>query len=176
MADVSRSFDVDRRGWPEYLALIVGIVYGLVGIIGIVQTGFSGFAATEGAMLFGIFEVNPLHNLVHLGAGAALIIAFFAGRRTVVYVAGALAAIFVLLAVAGPFLTGTEGNILAMNAADHWLHLVTAAALAVASYGAARFMGERVSTGRDVRSDETRTRDERLRDRDKDEPRDRRAA
>lgn len=47
----------------------------MVGVAGFAVTGFDGFADPDGELLLGLFEVNPLHNIVHLligGAGLAL--------------------------------------------------------------------------------------------------------
>src|SRR5690554_76890 len=58
----------------QYFALAIGVIYVLVGLSGFLVTGFDGFASPEGELLLG-FEVNPLHNIVHLligGAGLAL--------------------------------------------------------------------------------------------------------
>ena len=40
----------------------------LVGVVGLLKTSFSDFAASEGVHFIGM-TVNPLTNLVHLGAG-----------------------------------------------------------------------------------------------------------
>lgn len=44
--------------------------YTPVGIAGFFLTRFSGFAEPTGELLLG-FEVNPLHNIVHLIIGSA---------------------------------------------------------------------------------------------------------
>ena len=61
---------VDRHP-AQWLALAIGVVYTIVGLAGFFLTGFDGFAAPEGGLLLGIFEVNPLHNIVHLTIGLA---------------------------------------------------------------------------------------------------------
>lgn len=55
----------------QWLALIIGVTYTIVGLVGFALTGFSGFAAPEGELLLGVFEINPLHNVVHLVIGLA---------------------------------------------------------------------------------------------------------
>jgi hypothetical protein len=55
----------------QWLALVIGAVYVLVGLVGFAVTGFDGFAEPDGELLLGIFEINPLHNIVHLLIGAA---------------------------------------------------------------------------------------------------------
>ena len=70
------------RSSPNRLvATIFGAVYVLVGLLGFAVTGGVGFIATEGGLLLGIFEVNPLHNIAHLLIGAALLIAGLASAR-----------------------------------------------------------------------------------------------
>ena len=54
----------------QLLALVIGVVYTLVGIAGFFVTGFENFAAETNKTLLG-FEINPLHNLVHLAIGLA---------------------------------------------------------------------------------------------------------
>ena len=51
------------------LALGLGIAYVLVGVLGFFVTGFGDFAAQTGDKLLGVFEINPLHNVVHLLVG-----------------------------------------------------------------------------------------------------------
>ena len=54
----------------QLLALAIGAVYTLIGILGFLVTGFDNFAAETDKTLLG-FEINPLHNLVHLAIGLA---------------------------------------------------------------------------------------------------------
>ena len=54
----------------QLLALAIGAVYTLIGILGFFITGFENFAAETDKTLLG-FEINPLHNLVHLAIGLA---------------------------------------------------------------------------------------------------------
>jgi hypothetical protein len=55
----------------QWLALAIGVLYLLVGVAGFAVTGFDGFTEPDGDLLLGVFEVNPLHNIVHLLIGAA---------------------------------------------------------------------------------------------------------
>ncbi len=127
-----------ERSWPEWVALAFGIVYLAVGVLGFTVTGGVGFAANEGDELLGIFEVNPLHNIVHLAIGAALVGAFLGGRRTTGVIASLIGATYLLVGVVGPFLTGSDANILALNTPDHFLHIGSAVVLLVAGYVALR--------------------------------------
>jgi hypothetical protein len=118
-----------RSSPNRLIATVFGAVYLLVGALGFAVTGGVGFIATEGGLLLGIFEVNPLHNVAHLLIGAALLIAGLssvAAARGVNVVVGAT---YLLLGVVGFFLVGTALNILALNTFDHFLHLASAVVL-----------------------------------------------
>jgi len=118
------------RSSPNRLvATIFGAVYLVVGALGFAVTGGVGFIATEGGLLLGIFEVNPLHNIAHLLIGAALLIAGLSSvvaAKTVNVIVGA---VYLLLGIVGFFLVGTALNILALNTFDHFLHLASAIVL-----------------------------------------------
>ena len=125
------------RGWPDYVVLTLGIVYLAVGALGFTVTDGVGFADNQGDELLGIFEVNPLHNIVHLAIGLALVGAYMAGRRAVIAMAGIVAATYLLVGVIGPFLSG-DANILALNGPDHALHIGTGLILAVTAIAGSR--------------------------------------
>jgi hypothetical protein len=115
-------------GSPNRLvAGIFGAVYLLVGLLGFAVTGFSNFAGTEGDTLI-VFDVNPLHNIVHLAIGALLLfssksVAAAKGSNT------AVGAVYLLVGILGLFLIGTDANILALNGADNVLHFASAIVL-----------------------------------------------
>ena len=122
----------------QWLALAIGVVYVLVGLIGFFVTGFDGFAEPEGGLVLGIFEVNPLHNIVHLligGAGLALWSTLDRARLYGWLLAIGYGATFVY----GLFVAGSDdaANFLALNQADNWLHFFSAlAGLAIALWPA----------------------------------------
>jgi len=120
------------------VATIFGAVYVLVGALGFAVTGGVDFIATEGGLLLGIFEVNPLHNIAHLLIGAALLIAGIAGVRAAKVVNATVGAAYLLLGLVGFFLVGTAANILALNVPDHFLHLGSALVLLAVGLGAER--------------------------------------
>lgn len=115
-------------GSPNRLvAAVFGVVYLLVGLLGFVVTGFSNFAGTNGDSLLG-FEVNPLHNIVHLLIGALLL----GASRAVATAKGAnttVGAVYLLVGILGLFLLDSSANILALNSADNVLHLASAIVL-----------------------------------------------
>lgn len=116
------------RSFATNVILGLGVVYVLVGLVGFAVTGVSGFAATEGPSLL-FFEVNPLHNLVHIAVGGGLIAAATASRVGWRTVAATIAAVYAVVGVVGFFVISTPTNILALNVADNFLHLGSAAVL-----------------------------------------------
>lgn len=132
----------------QYLALIIGAVYTVVGVLGYFVTGFSGWLSPTGALLFG-FEVNPLHNLVHLIIGVAGLVMWrplTAARTYGWLLAVGYGAVFVY----GLLVAGTEqpANFLAMNVADNWLHLATALAGLLVALWPARVSAQPAETRR----------------------------
>jgi uncharacterized protein DUF4383 len=127
----------DERTWPEWVVLAFGIVYLAVGALGFTVTSGVAFAARNGDTLLG-FELNPLHNIVHLAIGAGLVAGFLGGRRPAGLVATLIGAVYLLVGVVGPFVTGSEANILALNTADHFLHIGSAVVLLIAGSVALR--------------------------------------
>ena len=127
-----------RTSPNRLVAIIFGAVYILVGLLGFAVTGGVGFIATDGGLLLGIFEVNPLHNIAHLLIGAALLIAGLASVPAAKGVNITIGAVYLLLGIVGFFLVGTAANILALNTADHFLHLASAIVLLGVGLGAER--------------------------------------
>lgn len=127
-----------ERHPAQYLALAIGAVYTLVGIAGFFVTGFSDFASPDGELLLGLFEVNPLHNIVHLVIGLTGL-ALWNRLRTARDFGWILAIGYGAAFVFGLFVADSDSssNFLALNAADNWLHIISAiAGLAIALWPA----------------------------------------
>ena len=136
----------------RYFALIVGIIYVLVGILGF----FPGLIHPPGpgdpnliietfyGRLLGIFPINILHNLVHLAVGVWGVAAYrsYSGARN--YAKG-LTILYALLAIMGliPVLR-TTFDLIPIFGNDVWLHAGTA--LVAAYFGWATPERERVSS------------------------------
>ncbi|MGH3871725.1 MAG: DUF4383 domain-containing protein [Pseudonocardiaceae bacterium] len=103
-----------------------GAVYVLVGLVGLVVTGLSGFASMNGPLLLGIFMINPLHNIVHVLVGTLLIVGGLASPAVNKGINTTVGAVYLLVFVAGLAVQSSSANILALNGADHGLHLVSA--------------------------------------------------
>ena len=118
------------RSTAQWGALIFGIVFLLVGILGFFVhngTGMDADMETTGR-LFGLFPVNLLHNLVHLAFGVWGITASrgFDASRTYGRVAAVIYAALVLIAFVSPTMFGLVpigGNVI-------WLHALLALGLA----------------------------------------------
>ena len=124
-----------RRGGlqpVQVLAGLIGLIYLAIGIIGMIITGFGGFADATHSSLW-VFSINPLHNVFHIVIGAlGVLMALSSGwARTYGWVLLAVFGILLLwgLAVTGVFAGNPVsglGNPFALDAADNWLHLGTA--------------------------------------------------
>ncbi|GGD37000.1 hypothetical protein GCM10010915_17200 [Microbacterium faecale] len=123
------------------VGIIFGAVYLVVGVLGFFVTMGVGFLATEGSLLLGVFEVNPLHNIVHLAVGAALLLGGLAGVMAARSVNGVVGAVYLVVGVVGFFIADTAANILALNTADHILHLGSALVLLGVSIAADKGRG-----------------------------------
>lgn len=117
-----------RTSPNRLLATVFGAVYLLVGILGFFVTSGVGFFATEGNTLI-IFEVNPLHNIIHLAIGAALLLAGLNSVPAAKSVNTTIGAVYLLVGILGLFLVGSSLNIIALNGADNVLHLASAVLL-----------------------------------------------
>ena len=109
------------------LAIGFGVVFVLVGILGMLDTAIVGSA--------GIFMTNALHDIVHLLIGIVLIgVALMAPDASATWLK-IFGVVYLLLAVLGFLLIPNGGSLLGlvdMNTADHVLHIVLGVALFLA--------------------------------------------
>ncbi|GAA3879508.1 DUF4383 domain-containing protein [Leifsonia kafniensis] len=132
-----------RTSPNRLVGTIFGAVYVLVGVLGFAVTGGVGLVATQGGLLLGIFEVNPLHNIAHLLIGAALLIAGLSTATAAKAANTTVGAVYLLLGIVGFFIASTAANILALNTADHFLHLASAIVLLGVGLAADKVTGTR---------------------------------
>lgn len=114
-----------NRSPNRLVAGVFGAVYLLVGAAGFVVTTGVDLAATDGATLV-FFEVNPLHNVVHLAIGAALLASALRSAWAATVVNTVVGAVYLVVGLVGLFLIGSGANILALNGADNVLHMASA--------------------------------------------------
>ena len=112
------------RTLPETLSLAFGAIYLLVGVVGFFITGFSNFVGQDDGTLI-VFDINPLHNIVHILIGVAGLVLgrTLSGARTYGWL---LAVGYGLAFLYGVFAVGQPWDILNLNWADNILHLATA--------------------------------------------------
>src|SRR3954453_23980371 len=106
------------------VAYVVGAIFLLVGILGwFVSQGHS-FADRDGGSILG-FQVNPLHNIVHLLVGVLLLVGARGGLSAARAANTAVGAVYLVVGIIGLFILDSSANILALNGADNGLHLVS---------------------------------------------------
>jgi hypothetical protein len=134
-----------RTSPNRLLATVFGAVYLLVGVLGFFVTSGIGFFATEGRNLI-IFEVNPLHNIIHLAIGAALLISGLGSVQAAKATNSTIGAVYLLVGIVGLFLAGSSLNIIALNGADNVLHLASALVLLAVGLSQDRTVAARVAS------------------------------
>jgi type II secretory pathway component PulF len=130
-----------RTRYPiQYVALLFGVVFLLVGIMGFIPgiTANYGSMSIAGhhseAMLLGIFQVSILHNAVHLLYGIVGVMVWGSTRSSRHYLRwGGL--IYAVLWIYGLIIDlDSQANFVPLNTADNWLHLVLAVAMVALSF------------------------------------------
>lgn len=123
-----RSYQPENQNITQIFALIVGLVYLAVGVVGFAATGFTGFVTDGRDELLG-FDLNVFHNIFHIVVGAGFIfVSRLSDARITqgVVIGGGL--VYVLAAILG-FLNQLQ--ILSMDGvliADNFLHLFSGVA------------------------------------------------
>ncbi|HWC13720.1 MAG TPA: DUF4383 domain-containing protein [Actinomycetota bacterium] len=109
---------VSKRTPAQSFALIFGVAYLTVGILGFV------LAPDAGDELFGIFQVNLLHNVVHLLIGGALLFASSSHLRAkqTNLIVGIVYGVVAALGLANVVVP----DLLEANTADDFLHFASA--------------------------------------------------
>jgi len=121
-----------RARLSTLVALAFGAVFVLVGLAGFFVTGGHHAVGQDGGKLLGLFQVNVVHNLVHLVVGAVMIGAAISGVRAAKAVNLVFGAVYLVVFVFGLFALGHVLNFLALNGADNGLHLALGAVLLAA--------------------------------------------
>lgn len=125
------------RSTNQLVGYVFGGVYVLVGIVGFFLTGFDGFTSREGPELV-VFQVNPLHNIAHLGVGLLLLAGAAGGAARARAMNMFVGVTYLALGIVGFLIEDGSANILALNSADHFLHLASALVLLGAAFMADR--------------------------------------
>jgi Domain of unknown function (DUF4383) len=96
--------------------------------------GILGFFPNPLVSPTGLFVVNTAHNIVHLASGAVLLAGAYStlGASLALKIVGVVYALVATLGLimGGPMLLG----LVAMNTADHWLHVILAVVILAAGF------------------------------------------
>lgn len=113
----------------QTVALLFGVVLILVAILGFITPGGTGMGMDETGMVLDLFEVNLLHNLVHLLFGVWGILASrtFSAAKQFCTIGGI---IYLVLTVLG-FVDPTTFGLIPIGGNDRWLHLLLGLVLTV---------------------------------------------
>jgi hypothetical protein len=106
-------------------AIILGIVFVAVGLLGFVNNP-----------VLGLFAVDPIHNLIHIVSGVVLLAGAYSslGSTLALRIIGI---VYALVAILGFFLVDANGMLLGIfmvNEADKWLHVVLAVVILAAGF------------------------------------------
>lgn len=123
------STDIAKRSPVRTAALIVGVLFLIVGVLGFIpgittdydELEFAGHDSE--AELLGLFQVSVLHNLVHLAFGVlGVLMATTSALARLYLIAGG--AVYLVLWLYGLIVDDDEDfNFVPLNDADDWLHL-----------------------------------------------------
>ena len=105
-----------QRSLVQLGATVFGVVFVLVALIGFVQ----------GDTVLGIFEVDTVHNLIHLASGVVALVAASSARTSRAYLL-VFGAVYALVTLIGFIQGDTVLGIIPVNTEDNILHLVIAA-------------------------------------------------
>jgi hypothetical protein len=124
---------LDNRATVQRVAFVFGAIYLVVGIIGFLPF-LGGSVTLTNSKLLGLFNINLLHNLVHIVIGIAGLAAgaSLANSRMYCQVVGV---VLLLLGVLGVFVANPLG-LLDIGGLDIALHLVSGAVLAYFGFAA----------------------------------------
>ena len=112
----------------QKLAGVFGIIFIVVALLGFITPGGMAMAMSpDTGLLLGVFQVNLLHNIVHLLFGAWGLAASrsWSGSKSYFTIAGA---IYAVLTVVG-FLSPSGFGLVPLGGNDIWLHAVLAIAM-----------------------------------------------
>ncbi|MGH3882475.1 MAG: DUF4383 domain-containing protein [Pseudonocardiaceae bacterium] len=137
---------IQSRGQGKTLeqkfAILAGAVYVTIGVIGFFYTGFTRVTEMTSEALFGIFLLNPFHNIVHLAVGLIWLGAAFTltpvGTEGVNFAIGGFYALAAILGFLGYL---SLVSIPAGNDPDNYLHLFSALITLVFGSGILSAMG-----------------------------------
>lgn len=114
------------------IALVFGIVFTLIGILGFIPA-----FKTDGNLLFGLFEIDAVHNIIHLLSGLAALLAATSEAYSQLYLR-LFGVVYGIVTIIGFMQGDTVFGLFAINTADNFLHVVLTLGLLGAGFGIPR--------------------------------------
>ncbi len=114
------------------IVTVFGYVFLLIGVLGFVP------GITSDGLLLGIFEVDALHNIVHLVSGILAIIFAKKGEQSAKTYAKVFGLVYALVAVLGFVTPDLLNSIMHVNGADNALHTLLAVIFLVVGFGGSK--------------------------------------
>lgn len=111
------------------LSWVFAIVFILVGVLGFVP------GITTNGHLLGIFEVDTLHNIIHLVTGLLFAYAATAGESMGRMIFKVVGVVYAIVAIVGLIQGDTVLGLISTNMADHILHVVLAVVILYIGFG-----------------------------------------
>lgn len=126
-ASPERTSRTSTRRWPhQWIALVLGVVYLAIGVLGFFVTGFDGFTEHNHDQSLLGFTINPLHNIVHVVIGLLGVALWRTSRGARTY-GWILAIVYGATFVYGLIVQDdANSDFLNLNSADNVLHIATA--------------------------------------------------
>jgi len=127
----------DRQILVRAFAFFLGLGYVIFGLIGFIETGFTGFAVDTNEELL-IFDINVFHNIVHLAIGAGLLLA--SRMRDVTVTQGVVIGVGLFYVVAALLGFTNDLQIISINdtfAPQNFQHLLSGVASVIVGVGGA---------------------------------------
>lgn len=113
----------------QTLAWIFAVVFIAVGVLGFVP------GLTNDGMLLGMFEVDPLHNIIHLASGILAALAAWGSASYASLYFKVFGVVYAIVTVVGFVQGDSVLGLIGVNMADNVLHLAIAAVALWAGFG-----------------------------------------
>jgi len=113
----------------QKLAWTFAVVFLLIGVLGFVP------GITSDGMLLGIFEVDFLHNIIHLLTGLVFAYVAWKAMHQATMAFKVFGVVYAIVAVVGFVQGDTVLGLINANMADHLLHIVVAGLALWAGFG-----------------------------------------
>ena len=109
--------------------MVFGVVFVAIGVLGFVPG-----VTTEDGLLLGIFQVSPLHNVIHILSGIAALLAMSSASYSRLWFR-VFGVVYALVALVGWVQGTTVLGLIDVNVADNILHTVLALAILGIGFG-----------------------------------------